>query len=170
VPDFSLERRLVVPRPLEDVFAFFSDPWNLEAITPPELRFAIVEAPDVLERGSLIRYRLRISGVPVRWLTEITEWMPPRGFADRQLTGPYPLWEHAHRFRTVPGGTEVYDNVRYRVPGGPVAPLVERLVVRSRLHRIFDYRAERLSKLLGLEGARARAPQLAPDAPRSSAG
>jgi ligand-binding SRPBCC domain-containing protein len=147
--EFSLERRLVVPGSLEDVFAFFSDPRNLEAITPPELRFAIVEAPETLKRGSLIRYRLHISGIPVRWLTEITEWTPPRGFADRQLTGPYPLWEHAHRFRSVPGGTEVYDNVRYAVPGGPLAPLVQRLLVAPRLTRIFDYRTERLRELLG---------------------
>jgi ligand-binding SRPBCC domain-containing protein len=147
--EFSLERRLVVPGSLEDVFAFFSDPRNLEAITPPELRFAIVDAPETLERGSLIQYRLRISGVPVQWLTEITEWTPPRGFADRQLTGPYPFWEHAHRFRSVPGGTEVYDNVRYAVPGGPLAPLVQQLLVAPRLTRIFDYRTERLRELLG---------------------
>ncbi len=139
--EFALERALVVPGSLEDVFAFFSDPSNLEPITPPELRFAIVEAPASLERGSLIRYRLRISGVPVRWLTEITEWNPPRGFADRQLRGPYRLWEHTHRFTEVPGGTEVYDHVRYRVLGGR---LVERFLVRPKLERIFDYRTERL--------------------------
>ncbi len=144
--DFSLERTLVVPGSLADVFAFFSDPWNLEAITPPELRFAIVEAPASLEQGSLIAYRLRISGVPVRWLTEITEWNPPRGFADRQSKGPYRLWEHTHRFTEVPGGTEVYDHVRYRVLGGR---LVERFLVRPKLERIFDYRTERLADLLG---------------------
>jgi ligand-binding SRPBCC domain-containing protein len=145
VADFSLERTLVVPGSLADVFAFFSDPWNLEAITPPELRFAIVEAPVSLEQGSLIAYRLRISGVPVRWLTEITEWNPPRGFSDRQRKGPYRLWEHTHRFTEVPGGTEVYDHVRYRVVGGR---LVERFLVRPKLERIFDYRTERLAALL----------------------
>lgn len=143
--DFTLERTLVVPGSLADVFAFFSDPWNLEAITPPELRFAIVEAPVSLERGSLIAYRLRISGVPVRWLTEITDWNPPRGFSDRQRKGPYRLWEHTHRFTEVSGGTEVYDHVRYRVLGGR---LVERFLVRPKLERIFDYRTERLAELL----------------------
>ena len=49
--EFALERALVVPGSLNDVFAFFSDPSNLEAITPPELRFAIVEAPASLSAG-----------------------------------------------------------------------------------------------------------------------
>ncbi len=132
----------------EVAFAFFTDPANLEAITPGWLRFRIETAPERLERGSSLRYRLRLLGVPVRWLTEIVAWDPPRSFADVQLSGPYPVWEHSHRFRAVPGGTEVYDHVRYRVPGGPLAPLVN-LVVARWLAGIFDYRAERLAALLG---------------------
>lgn len=58
------------------------------------------------------------------------------------------VWEHAHRFREVPGGTEVFDHVRYRVPGGPFAPLVN-LVVARWLNGIFGYRRERLADLLG---------------------
>ena len=71
--DFALERTQVLPRPREEVFAFFADPWNLEAITPRWLEFAIVEAPARLARGSLLRYRLRLFGVPIRWRTEIAE-------------------------------------------------------------------------------------------------
>ena len=66
-----------------------------------------------------------------------------------QLAGPYRLWVHAHRFAAAEDGTEVYDNVRYRVPGGALAPLVDRLAVRGRLEEIFDYRAARLAELLG---------------------
>jgi ligand-binding SRPBCC domain-containing protein len=149
MPDFALERTQLVPKTPDEVWAFFSDPANLGAITPAWLRFEMVEAPPKqLERGSLLRYRLRLLGVPLGWRTEITTWSPPRGFIDVQLDGPYPFWEHAHRFRPVPGGTEVYDNVRYRVPGGPLAPLVN-VVVAAWLKRIFDYRAKRLRELLG---------------------
>lgn len=145
----ALQRTQVVARPLDEAFAFFADPWNLEAITPPWLRFRIVEAPRRLAHGSLLRYRLRLEGVPVRWLTEITDWRPPRSFTDRQLRGPYPLWEHTHRLNPVAGGTEIHDHVRYRVPGGPVAPALDRRLVRPRLEEIFDYRAARLTELLG---------------------
>jgi ligand-binding SRPBCC domain-containing protein len=158
IRDFALERTQVLQRPPADVFAFFADPWNLEAITPRWLRFRIVEAPERLGRGSLLRYRLRLFGVPIRWRTEIAEWTPPRSFADVQLSGPYPLWVHAHRFTPVPQGTEVYDHVRYRVPGGPLAGVAQRLLVAGWLDEIFDYRRERLGELLAPETSRGGSP------------
>ena len=144
--DLELERTQVVAATPEEAFAFFADPHNLEAITPPWLRFRILEAPDELHAGALLAYRLRLSGVPVSWLTRIEEWRPPRTFVDMQLRGPYTVWVHTHRLRPVAGGTEIYDNVRYRVPGGRLA---DRLFVARRLKEIFDYRASRMRELLG---------------------
>ena len=140
-----LERTQLLPHPVDEVFEFFTDPRNLAAITPPWLRFRVVSAPARVERGTLIRYRLRLKGVPVRWLTEITEWQPPRSFTDVQLAGPYRLWEHTHRLTPLGQETEMYDHVLYRVPGGR---LVDRLVVRPLLDEIFDYRAERVRDLV----------------------
>lgn len=147
--EFTLERSQVVAAGPEQAFAFFADPRNLEAITPPWLRFRIVEAPERLERGSFLRYRLRLFGAPIRWRTEIVDWRPPRSFTDVQLSGPYPLWEHTHRLSPVPGGAEIFDLVRYRLHGGALAPLVQRLAVGRWLDEIFDYRAERMRELLG---------------------
>jgi ligand-binding SRPBCC domain-containing protein len=148
VTTFALDRTQLIPRPLEETFGFFADPWNLEAITPPWLRFRIVEAPDTVARGSVLRYRLRLFGVRIHWRTEISDWRPPRTFTDVQVSGPYPLWEHTHRFTRVGRVTEMHDHVRYRVPGGPLAPLVQRAAVGVWLERIFDYRADRLRALL----------------------
>jgi ligand-binding SRPBCC domain-containing protein len=72
-----------------------------------------------------------------------------RSFGDEQISGPYPLWEHTHRFSPVDDGTEIYDHVRYRVPGGLLAPVVQRPFVGRWLDEIFDYRAERLREILG---------------------
>ena len=149
VREFVLERTQVLPRPRDEVFAFFSDPLNLEAITPAWLHFRVTSAPERLQRHSFLRYRLRLRGVGFGWLTEIVEWSPPAGFTDVQLTGPYPLWEHTHRFVPVPSGTEIYDHVRYRVPGGRLAPAVQRPFVGRWLDEIFDFRAERLREILG---------------------
>ena len=149
VSDLELERAQVVARPLAETFAFFSDPWNLAAITPASLRFQIVAAPEELVRGSLLRYRLRLFGVPISWRTEIADWRPPRTFTDRQLAGPYRLWVHTHRFSRVSGGTEIYDNVRYRLPAGRLSAAPHRLLVRGWLDAIFDFRRDRLAALLG---------------------
>lgn len=146
--EYALERTQVVPVPIEDAFAFFSDARNLERITPPWLRFRIVEAPAELGRGARLRYRLTLFGLPIRWRTEIVEWSPPRGFVDVQRRGPFRVWVHTHRLRPVDGGTEIYDHVRYRLFLGPLGGLVRRLLVRGWVEGIFDYRAERVPGLL----------------------
>jgi ligand-binding SRPBCC domain-containing protein len=106
-----------------------------------------VNAPAELGEGSLLRYRLVLFGVDLRWLTRIDRWVPPRTFVDLQLEGPYRLWEHTHRLHPVAGGTEIHDHVRYQLPGGPFAPLAD-LVVRRLLASIFDFRARRTAELL----------------------
>ena len=155
--EYALERRQTVNAPPEEAFAFFADPRNLEAITPPWLRFRIVEAPERLERGARLRYRLSLFGLPIRWRTEIVEWTPPRGFVDRQRRGPFLLWEHAHRLRAVDGGTEIYDHVRYRLFLGPLGDVIRRVLVRGWVEGIFDYRAEAV--VTELRRARAGRPR-----------
>ena len=145
--DYALERTQVVAATIEEAFAFFADARNLERITPPWLGFRIVEAPE-LEVGATLRYRLTLFGIPIRWRTEIAEWNPPRGFVDVQRRGPFLLWEHTHRLRPVPDGTEIYDHVRYRLFLGPFGALIRRLLVRSWVESIFDYRAERVPALI----------------------
>jgi ligand-binding SRPBCC domain-containing protein len=146
--DRVLERIQVVPVAPDRAFAFFADPSNLAEITPPWLGFRILEAPRELRRGSILRYRLRLFGVPIRWRTEIADWRPSRTFIDVQLDGPYRRWIHTHRLRPVAGGTEIYDHVRYRLPFKPLASLYAPFTVQRWLDAIFDYRAARIETLL----------------------
>jgi ligand-binding SRPBCC domain-containing protein len=152
--EYTLERTQVVSVPIENAFAFFADARNLERITPPWLRFRIVEAPRALGLGARLRYRLRLFGLPIRWRTEIVDWRPPRGFTDIQRRGPFLLWEHTHRLTSVAGGTEIHDHVRYRLFFGPLGALVRSLAVRGWLDRIFDYRATVVPDLLAAPGRR----------------
>ncbi len=137
-----------MPVGVGEAFAFFADAGNLEAITPPWLRFRILDAPRTLERGSLLVYRLRLFGVPIRWRTEIVEWRAPFGFTDVQLAGPYRRWEHTHRLRPVAGGTEIHDHVVYRLPYEPLTGLLAPVTVRPWLRAIFDYRARQTAARL----------------------
>ncbi len=141
-----------VPRKREDVFEFFADALNLEAITPPWLSFSVLTpGPIVMRIGARIDYRLRLHGVPFRWQTEITRWQPPFSFVDEQRRGPYRRWVHTHTFEEHGGGTLCSDSVVYAVPGGR---LIDRLFVRRDVQRIFNFRHRALwSRLVERGGA-----------------
>ncbi len=152
---YVLEAEQLVRRARRDVFAFFAEPENLDAITPPDLRFEIVTSrPVTMRAGALIAYRLRLAGVSFRWRTRIEAFEPEEGFVDVQLRGPYRSWRHTHAFREVTEGTLVRDRVEYELPLGPLGALAHALFVRRRLERIFAHRRGRIAELLegGAEG------------------
>ncbi|MEI6083066.1 MAG: SRPBCC family protein [Verrucomicrobiota bacterium] len=143
--EFALTSEQWLSRPLPEIFAFFADAGNLDALTPPWLRFEILTPrPIAMQVGARIDYRLRIRGLPVRWQSEITTWQPPHRFVDEQRRGPYRVWHHEHAFTEQDGGTLVKDHVRYAVFGGA---LVERLFVRRDIATIFAYRQAKLAEM-----------------------
>jgi len=145
-----LERNQVVPLPRSEVFSFFADPRNLEAITPAFLRFSIIPpVPTFLDVDSRIDYRLSLFGIPFHWRTRIAAWQPGLRFVDVQERGPYALWHHTHTFADVDGGTRVADRVEYRLPLGAIGEVAHPVMVRRTLARIFDHRLERVASLLG---------------------
>jgi ligand-binding SRPBCC domain-containing protein len=144
-----LERRQRLERPVDEVFAFFARAENLEQITPSWLRFELREPkPGRVGEGTLIHYRLRLHGLPLRWTSRIEEWDQRRSFVDRQLRGPYRLWHHRHTFLSDGAGTVIGDEVHYALPLGPLGELAHSLMVRRDLERIFDYRHAAVASLL----------------------
>lgn len=148
-PTYRLERIQRLPLPLEKVFPFFADAFNLEAITPPFLRFRILTPPGFrVETGTRIQYRLGLFGIPFSWHTLIEEFAPNRRFVDRQERGPYALWHHTHEFLADGPETVMLDTVRYRMPLGLLGVVAHELAVRFILQYIFDYRRRRVEELL----------------------
>ena len=150
----ALRTQVWLPQPRGRVFEFFADARNLERITPPWLGFRILtRQPIAMRKGARIDSRISLHGLPLRWRSEITEWNPPQRFVDEQLRGPYRAWIHEHDFAELDGGTDVRDRVRYSVLGGR---LVDRLIVRRDVHKIFAYRAAKLRELFRDQGSTTR--------------
>jgi ligand-binding SRPBCC domain-containing protein len=147
----TLHRQQHLPIALNEAWTFFSDPRNLPLITPASLDFVITsEVPAKMYAGLLISYQVRpLWGIPVRWVTEITQAQEPYLFVDEQRFGPYRLWHHRHLFREVAQGVEVQDIVTYVLPYGPLGDLLNPLLVRPQLDWIFNYRQQVLSERFG---------------------
>lgn len=147
---YCLTTDLVVAEPLERVFAFFSDAFQLEKLTPGRLRFSVrTSRPIEMHAGTLIDYQLRLYGVPVRWRSKISRWDPPHCFADEQVVGPYRYWHHLHSFEEVAAGTRIHDVVHYAVPLGWI---LHPLLVRPDLLKIFAFRRQAMSQVFTVVG------------------
>ena len=84
----NFETDVWLPRPRDQVFDFFSDVANLDAITPPWVKFkTITPGPIEMRVGTVIDHRLRIHGVPIRWRSKITAWEPPRDSSTNKFAG-----------------------------------------------------------------------------------
>ena len=144
---YEIKSEITLPQPLADVFPFFSDARNLERLTPDWLKFEVL-TPDPIEMtaGTLIEYRLRLRGVPIRWRSEITAWEPPYRFVDEQRRGPYRAWIHEHTFEERDGQTIARDHVQYDHLGGR---LVNRLLVGPDVAKIFAFRRQKMEEIFG---------------------
>lgn len=137
-----------LPVPLDKTFPFFSDPKNLEAITPPWLNFHVVsQTTETIQKDTRIRYKLKVRGLPIQWESCITVWDPPARFVDKQLHGPYRLWNHTHTFESLGSGVLMTDKVRYQVPGGVLGKAVLSRRIKKDLHEIFSYRQKKLREI-----------------------
>lgn len=147
-PCHRLESAQFVTRPIEDVYPFFSTPHNLERITPPMLSFKIEKSSTGSEigEGTIIDYRLKVHGLPMKWKTRITDWNMPHQFADNQESGPYAIWYHTHSFYPVKGGTLMTDLVRYRLPFGLLGDVFGLPLVKRDVRSIFSYRRQVIDK------------------------
>jgi ligand-binding SRPBCC domain-containing protein len=140
---YELRTEITIKAPLEQVWFFFSEPKNLQRITPPYMGFQIVKCPDVetIFNGMIIEYMVRpILNLPFKWVTEIKEVQPLVSFTDIQLKGPYALWHHSHSFEKMNGYTKMRDTVKYAMPLGILGSIAHRLFVKKQLEEIFKYR------------------------------
>lgn len=149
---YSLKTVQKIPVSLEEAWSFFSNPANLQAITPRNLGFKIISHHHgtVMYPGQIIEYKVSpLLGIPLYWMTEITHVENKRYFIDEQRYGPYKMWHHQHHFREIEGGTEMTDIVHYKIPLWGLGKIANKILVRSQLRTIFNYRFKAVNERFG---------------------
>lgn len=148
---YKLERVQTLPITLDEAWLFFSNPKNLQAITPAFMRFKITDTyGEVMYPGQLIEYRVRpLLGIPLYWLTEITHVKDRAYFIDEQRFGPYAFWHHQHLFKEVEGGVEMVDLLHYKIGYYFLGDIANKLLVQQKVAGIFDYRERKIKDMFG---------------------
>jgi uncharacterized protein (TIGR01777 family) len=94
--------------------------------------------------------RVRRGPVSVNWRVKHTGYEYGKLFQDEQMSGPFSVWRHSHRFEPEDGGTRYVDEVEWELPAGPILRLVGgEIAARRELGRMFRFRHERLRHDLG---------------------
>jgi len=143
-----------VPRPLDEVWSYFSRPENLDNITPDNMGFEILtDIENVpMYQGMIIQYEVSpIGNIKMNWVTEITHVKESKYFIDEQRFGPYALWHHQHHFEEKDGGTLMTDLLHYKVPYGFIGTIADLLFVDQRIEEIFNYRIKAVEKVFDFE-------------------
>lgn len=139
-----------LPISIDEAWDFFSSAKNLARITPPEMDFKILSSLDgkKIYEGMLIDYIVKpVFGIPLKWQTEIFKVNKPYSFADRQLKGPYKIWEHTHTFIPQENGILMKDEIKYQIPFGIIGQLAHSIFVREKVKDIFRFRETALNKI-----------------------
>jgi ligand-binding SRPBCC domain-containing protein len=144
---YKLEYSQVLPINRTECWKFFSDPQNLQKITPPEMNFEIKsELSHEIYPGQVIIYRIKLfPGIKINWVTEITHVKEENYFVDEQRFGPYKFWHHQHLFKETGEGMEIKDIVHYSIPLGIIGRIMNNLFINNKLENIFKFRKEYLS-------------------------
>ena len=145
----SFEQTL--PITLEEAWAFFSTPKNLNLITPPEVKFKILnEVPEQISAGTLIYYEISpFLNLRFNWVTEISVVSHHNYFFDEQRKGPYKTWHHEHYFTKTDGGVLMIDKVFYDIGKSVFGWFAGKLVVHKKVKNIFAFRRKKLEELFG---------------------
>jgi len=144
---FKLRYSQTINANMDEVFSFFSNPENLSILTPEKLNFRILSpTPILMKEGQIIDYTIKLLGFNVRWRTIITEYNGKNKFVDQQLKGPYSMWNHTHEFKDLCGSIDMIDTISYVMPFGILGQIVNKVLVKKDLDKIFKYRQKAIIK------------------------
>ena len=134
---------------VEECWAFFSNPQNLQKITPEGMGFQITDFDHKsMYPGQIIQYKVTpLFGITLSWMTLITNVKENSYFIDEQKFGPYSFWHHKHFFEATATGTKMTDVVHYGLPLGFIGYIMNTLVVKNKLKSIFEYRVTKVDEM-----------------------
>lgn len=141
MPDHLFTRSCDIAAPVTELRDWHFQPGAFQKLTPTWERARVIDGPPALCDGALITIEVRMGPLRLRWIAE--HEVTPFGFVDRQIKGPFALWEHSHHFDRIDDArSRLTDSIRYRLPFGRLGSLFGKPFIEAKLDRLFRYRHE----------------------------
>ena len=134
---------------LDTAWEFFSNPKNLNEITPEDMVFEITSLlPEKMYEGMFITYNIKpMLNISMKWCTEITHIKDKQFFVDEQRQGPYNIWHHEHHFKATEKGVLMTDILHYDIGKSVFGWIAGEIFVHQKVKQIFNYRYKKLETL-----------------------
>ncbi len=126
----KIDKTIIIRAPVEKVFKFMADPYNLPEIWP-----AMVEIRDVIPNpngGSNFEWIYKMAGMHFKGASETTEYIPNKRYITRSTRGIESIfcWE----YEEIPEGTRLHLEVEYKVPIRLIGKLAEAVILKQNEH------------------------------------
>ncbi len=151
------ERRCLLPVSAQVAFDWHERPGAFLRLAPPWDNVELVSHVGGIRDGAQVVVALGRWPFKTQLHVEHRDYVYGRQFRDVQLSGPFAMWEHTHRFEERgPERCELIDHIEYRLPlDRSLGPLADSWV-RHKLARTFNYRHDVTADDLAALAARPR--------------
>ncbi|MEZ5305957.1 MAG: SRPBCC family protein [Pyrinomonadaceae bacterium] len=127
----------------EVVFGFHELPDAFERLVPPWENVRIIQKAEISKIGSKAILEQTLFGLfRQKWVAEHTVYEPPHLFVDVQVSGPFKVWMHHHRFVEFEGGTFLRDEIEFDPGFSIIGELGAKLLILPKIEKMFAYRHE----------------------------
>lgn len=133
---------------LETAFDFLTRPANMKAIAPKDVDMVFVEAPEVIQLGSKLKFKVQAYGVAQQMEHEIIAFDAPRSFREKMTKGPLPTWLHDYILDPYPNGVVLLNRIEFEPPGGMLGMILTADRMLEHLEQGYAHRSEALQKAL----------------------
>ncbi len=134
-------KKVQINAPVTDLFAWHAREGAINRLTPPWTPLTLVSRKgNGIDKGVTLKFKMKAMGIPMIWEAEHIDYDENRMFRDRQVKGPFGLWEHTHIFQAVgQNQTLMEDQVKFKLPMLPLSLPFYGYATKE-LDRMFAYR------------------------------
>jgi uncharacterized protein len=134
----------------EEIYRWHIRPGAFFRLLPPWEPISVKEYPGQINENSIARLRFNLLKVPVSWDLRHENFVENREFTDVQVQGPFRYYKHRHLFSAQAKGTEVTEEIQYKLPFRFLAGKLAEAYTQKRLQKTFTFRESILREDLGL--------------------